>query len=158
MKARIYTDTSVIGGCLEKEFKEPSVRLFEWFEQGRAIIVVSDLTLLELQNSPEEVQEILNKAPAGYREDIEMTDEAADLAEKYIREGVAGKAQKVDAQHIAIATLSRVDVLVSWNFRHIVNLTKIRGYNSVNMRYGLPSLEIRTPVEVIEYEEEKKGI
>ncbi|MBA5941756.1 MAG: hypothetical protein H0M93_00225, partial [Methanophagales archaeon] len=54
----------------------------------------------------------------------------------------------VDAQHIAIATVSRVDILVSWNFRHIVNLTKIRLYNSVNLKYGYPLLEIRSPREV----------
>jgi len=60
----------------------------------------------------------------------------------------------VDAQHIAIATISRVEVLVSWNFRHIVNLPRIRGYNAVNLRGGYPLLEIRTPQEVIRYEEE----
>ena len=60
----------------------------------------------------------------------------------------------VDAQHIAIATISRVEVLVSWNFRHIVNLQRIRGYNAVNLRDGYPLLEIRTPQEVIRCEEE----
>jgi hypothetical protein len=62
----------------------------------------------------------------------------------------------VDAQHIAIATISRVEVLVSWNFRHIVNLQRIRGYNAVNLRDGYPLLEIRTPQEVIRYAEERE--
>lgn len=63
------------------------------------------------------------------------------------------KKSRVDAQHIATATISRVDVLVSWNFKHIVNLEKIHGYNSVNLRLGYPILEIRTPIEVIDYED-----
>jgi len=67
--------------------------------------------------------------------------------------GVIGRGKLVDAEHIAIATINRVDVLVSWNFRHIVNLQKIRGYNSVNLKYGYPLLEIRSPLEVITYEE-----
>ena len=67
--------------------------------------------------------------------------------------GVIGRGKLVDAEHIAIATINRVDVLVSWNFRHIVNLQKIRGYNSVNLKYGYSLLEIRSPLEVITYEE-----
>jgi len=58
-----------------------------------------------------------------------------------------------DAQHIAIATVGRVDVLVSWNFRHIVNLERIHGYNSVNLRRGCPMIEIRTPREVLSDEQ-----
>ena len=76
-----------------------------------------------------------------------------NLAGKYITEGVIGRGKLVDAEHIAIATINRVDVLVSWNFRHIVNLQKIRGYNSVNLKYGYSLLEIRSPLEVITYEE-----
>ena len=82
---------------------------------------------------------------------IELTEEAVNLAGKYITEGVIGEGKLVDAEHIAIATINRV--LVSWNFRHIVNLQKIRGYNSVNLKYGYPLLEIRSPLEVITYEE-----
>jgi hypothetical protein len=61
---------------------------------------------------------------------------------------------RADAQHIAIATVARVDVLVSWNFRHIVNLQRIRGYNSVNLRMGYPMIEIRTPREVLADEQD----
>ena len=62
------------------------------------------------------------------------------------------KKSYVDAQHIAIATTQRADVLVSWNFKHIVNLERIHGYNSVNLKLGYPMLEIRTPIEVLKYE------
>jgi len=71
------------------------------------------------------------------------------IARHYIEEGVVSEEYLVDAQHIAIATVSRVDVLVSWNFKHIVNLSKIRVYNSVNLKYGYPLLEIRSPREVL---------
>lgn len=58
----------------------------------------------------------------------------------------------LDAQHIAIATINRVDVLVSWNFKHIVNLRRIHLYNSINLKYGYPLIEIRSPREVINEE------
>ena len=87
------------------------------------------------------------------REYLDFTTEAKELAERYVNEGVIGPGKRVDAQHIAIATISRVDVLVSWNFRHIVNLARIRGYNSVNLRQGYPVLEIRSPLEVFADEE-----
>ena len=148
-KARIYLDTSVIGGCLDEEFQLPSRRLIKGFKQGRAIIVISNLTRFELDKSPPAVRAFLDDIPNVYQEVVQLTTEANELALAYIREGVVKEAQLVDAQHIAVATLHRVDVLVSWNFKHIVNLGKIRGYNSINLRRGLPWLEIRTPQEVI---------
>ncbi len=85
---------------------------------------------------------------------MELTEEAATLAEHYISARVVVETKRVDAQHIALATISRVDVLVSWNFKHIVNLQRIHGYNSVNLRFGYPLLEVRTPQEVVSYETE----
>lgn len=75
------------------------------------------------------------------------------MAEAYLSEGVITKKSRVDAQHIATATTNRVDVLVSWNFKHIVNLERIHGYNSVNLKLGYPMIEIRTPTEVLHYED-----
>jgi hypothetical protein len=59
---------------------------------------------------------------------------------------------RADALHIALATVARVDVLVSWNFKHIVNLARIHAYNAVNLKRGYPLLEIRTPREIVEDE------
>jgi len=153
MRLRIYIDTSVIGGCLDKEFQNASMELIDKFKRGEMIAVISELTTLELKDAPQEVQDILKEIPERNIEYVELTEEAVNLAGKYITEGVIGGGKLVDAEHIAIATINRVDVLVSWNFRHIVNLQKIRGYNSVNLKYGYPLLEIRSPLEVITYEE-----
>jgi hypothetical protein len=65
---------------------------------------------------------------------------------------------RADAQHIAIATVARVDALVSWNFKHIVNLNRIHGYNSVNLRRGYPMIEIRAPREVLPDEKDPKEV
>jgi predicted nucleic acid-binding protein len=153
MKLRVYIDTSVIGGCLDEEFKDTSRQLIDRFRKGEMVVVISELTTLELKNAPQDVLDILEEIPEGNIEYVELTEEAVNLAHKYIVEGVIGKGKLVDAEHIAIATINRVDALVSWNFRHIVNLQKIRGYNSVNLKYGYPLLEIRSPQEVITYEE-----
>lgn len=155
MRLRIYIDTSVVGGCLDEKFKDISRQLIEKFKRGEIVAVISDLTSLELKNASQEVQDILKEIPEENIEYVELTEEAVNLAQKYISEGVIGESKLVDAEHIAIATINHIDVLVSWNFRHIVNLQKIRGYNSVNLKYGYPLLEIRSPQEVITYEEQK---
>jgi predicted nucleic acid-binding protein len=152
MRRRIYTDTSVIGGCLDEEFEEPSQQLFDRFRSGQDIVVISELTLLELEGAPNEVREVLERVPSSYREDVEFTEAAADLAERYLQAEVVGRASRLDAQHIATATVHRADVLVSWNFKHVVNLNRIQGYNSVNLRQGYPLLEIRSPREVLSYD------
>ena len=73
------------------------------------------------------------------------------MADKYITEKVVGKTSLEDCRHIALATIYRVDTLASWNFKHIVNLDRIKGYNSVNLRLGYPTIEIRTPQELVNY-------
>ena len=149
MKLRIYTDTSVLGGCEDDEFAEHSVRLMESFTRGERILVVSSLTIQELGAAPAAVRTRFASVPEGYIETLQLEVEAADLAEAYLASGVLPGKMRADAQHIAIATVARVDVLVSWNFKHIVNLQRIHGYNSVNLRRGYPLLEIRTPREVL---------
>lgn len=153
MRPRIYTDTSAIGGCFDQEFSTASNQLFDWFRAGRAVLVTSDLTLLELRGAPEAVQRLVETVPPQYRETVTFNEQAQELAEMYLAERVVGIASGNDARHIATATVHAVTVLVSWNFKHIVNLRRIHGYNSVNVRYGFPMLEIRTPKEVVEYEE-----
>lgn len=87
--------------------------------------------------------------PEEHVELLQLNAEARGLAEDYIEAAVLTARMRADAQHIAIATVGRVDVLVSWNFKHIVNLQRIHGYNSVNLRKGYPMIEIRTPREVL---------
>lgn len=148
-RRRIYTDTSVVGGCLDKEFAEYSGLLFARFVQGRDVLVLSDLTHLELERANEQVRAVLSGVPQAAMEEVTFNDEASDLAEEYMAAKVIGPGSRVDAQHIATATVHRVDVLVSWNFKHIVNMSRIHGYNSVNLRFGYPVLEIRSPKEVV---------
>jgi predicted nucleic acid-binding protein len=151
MKLRIYIDTSVVGGYFDEEFKEDTIKLFERLENNEILFVISDLLDLELLNAPQHVRELLLNYSANKFERIELTQEATMLANTYINEKVVGKASITDCRHIALATIYKVDVLVSWNFKHIVNLDRIKGYNSVNLRLGYMMLEIRSPKDLINY-------
>ena len=154
MKQRVYIDTSVIGGYYDDEFKEYSRALFQEFISGNKIAILSDITLAELNRAPKRIQKLVDKLPKKSVESVEMTREADELSEMYVEEGIVSKNDFVDAQHIALATIIHADVLVSWNFRQIVNLERIRKYNSVNIKMGYHTLEIRTPREVL-HEKEK---
>ncbi|MEO6831370.1 MAG: hypothetical protein ABI378_03810 [Chitinophagaceae bacterium] len=153
MKQRIYIDTSVVGGYFDKEFNDATIALFERLKKNEIIFVVSDLLSLELINAPINVRELLYKYSAEKFESVELTEEAINLADTYISEKVVGKTSLEDCRHIALATINKVDVLASWNFKHIVNLERIKGYNSVNMRLGYSILEIRSPKDLINYED-----
>src|SRR3989338_724825 len=150
IKFKIYIDTSVIGGCFDDEFGEYSNLLFKNFILGKKIAVVSNITLKELKQAPENVRNKLEEIPEDSLEYVALTEEAEDLAQKYIENGVISSNYLLDAEHIAIATVERIDILASWNFKHIVNINRIRGFNSVNIREGYQILEIRTPLEVID--------
>jgi predicted nucleic acid-binding protein len=148
---RIYIDTSVVGGFFDEEFKDATQRLFKRLENNEVLFVISDLLELELIQAPKHVGDLLLNYPASRFERIELTEETMILADRYITEKVVGRTSLEDCRHIALATINRVDVLASWNFKHIVNLDRIKGYNSVNLRMGYPTIEIRTPQELVSY-------
>jgi predicted nucleic acid-binding protein len=152
MIPRVYIDTSVIGGCLDEQFKEHSERLFTDFEADRLRAVISNITIAEVLQAPEEVKNLLQHPALKKAEKVYLDEEAVVLAEAYIQEGVVSQSNRVDAQRIAVATVYRVDILVSWNFHHIVRWSRIRAFNGVNLKRGYPQLEIRSPREVF-YEE-----
>lgn len=113
--------------------------------------MVSDLLDLELINAPEKVRTLLQKYSADKFERIELSEESVELADNYIAEKVVGKTSIEDCRHIALATINKVDVLTSWNFKHIVNLDRIKGYNSVNLKLGYQMIEIRSPKDLRNY-------
>jgi type I restriction enzyme M protein len=149
-KLRVYVDTSVIGGCEDEEFREPSRRLFELFKRGELILVFSRATLDELRPAPERVRMVLDAVPEEHTEFLQFSATVRQLAKRYIAAGVVGPSMLDDALHLAFATLADADVLVSWNFRHIVNLRRIHLVNAVNRELGYPSPDIRTPWVLLE--------
>ena len=145
---RVYVDTSVIGGCLDAEFAVWSNALFKEFSSGLKIPLVSDITLQELDSAPAEVRSVIDTIE-GLIEYVYFDEEIKKLALEYLAEKVVTENCLLDAQHIALASVVRAAVLVSWNFKHIVNLNRIRLYNSVNMKLGYPLIDIRSPREVL---------
>jgi hypothetical protein len=153
MKPRVYIDTSVVGGCFDEEFAVWSLKLFDEFRAGSKTAVISDLTRRELEGAPKNIKDVLLSLPGDSVENVFLSDEAEQLASHYLKNGVVGKKHVADAQHIAIASVEKVDVLVSWNFQQIVNLDRIHAFNAVNLMFGYSILEIRSPREII-YEKE----
>jgi predicted nucleic acid-binding protein len=149
MKQRVYLDTSVIGGCFDSEFEEWSNRLFDEISMGQIIAVISDITYREIELAPKYVQDKLFSIQQDLIEDILTDKETEQLAENYIKAGAVSQKFYEDALHIANATIRKADILVSWNFKHIVNIDKIRKYNAVNLMLGYSCIEIRTPREIL---------
>jgi len=147
-KPRIYIDTSVLGGCFDDEFKEWSNKLFDEFASGKKIAVVSDILIKELEDAPQRVKDKFNLLPSSFREDVVVDNEVIELANTYINENIVSYNYYNDALHIALATVNKIDILISWNFKHIVNYNKIILYNSVNIKMGYPYIEIRNPREL----------
>jgi hypothetical protein len=145
----VYVDVSVIGGCEDAEFAEASLALWDLFVKGTFTQVLSAHTLRELQGAPDTVRRRVMEIPKANQLVLMDTPEADALADAYLAHGIVGPGSRSDALHVALATVGRVDVLVSWNFRHIVNLGRIRLFNAVNLEQGYSLIEIRTPKEVL---------
>jgi hypothetical protein len=146
----VYADTSVFGGCLDDEFAEDSKRFFSEIRAGRFTLVVSSVILRELVDAPEDVRRILASLPAEHLESFPDCPEIVELRDAYVESGVVGSGSSEDAEHVAAASVADVDVMVSWNFKHIVHFEKISGYHGVNLIRGYRPLSIYSPKEVIE--------
>lgn len=145
---RVYVDTSVIGGCLDDEFEEDSWRLIEAAKAGRIVLLVSAIVFGELDSSPPVVMAILNELPPEALEDVPISAEVTALRDAYVEANVVGPRRLDDAAHVAAATVARADAIVSWYFKHIVRLDRIRAYNQVNLLTGYGILTIVSPKEV----------
>lgn len=154
MKQRIYIDTSVFGGYFDEEFAEHTIPLFDRLKNNEFTLLFSSVTQDELENAPDKVKELVKSIKTDSTEFLDTTDEAVDLATEYITEKVVGQTSYADCLHIALATINRADFLVSWNFKHIVNVQRIRGYNSINIKNGYRQIEIRSPREFEKYEDD----
>ena len=151
-KLLVYADASVIGGCEDPEFAGDSRALWQCFVEGQHYLVLSALTLAELKGAPDAVRERVLQVPVAHRIMIAESPTVEELADAYLERGIVGPGSRADAMHVALATVGRVDVLVSWNFKHIVNVGRIRRFNAVNVEHGHAMLEIRTPKEVLDHE------
>ena len=151
-KQRIYLDTSVFGGYFDKEFKEFTKPLFDRIFEGEFTVLLSTMIDEELELAPEQIKKLIGRLEESYTEFLRDTEEAVNLATEYIEEKVVGTTSYADCLHIALATIYQADLLISWNFKHIVNIERIRGYNSINLKNGYKQLEIRSPRELMHYE------
>ncbi|MCK9638937.1 MAG: type II toxin-antitoxin system VapC family toxin [Prolixibacteraceae bacterium] len=152
MKQRLYIDTSVFGGFFDEEFAEFTIPLFKRFQNGEFKLLFSTITQEELSFAPEKVKDLVKSIKVESTEFIDASDEAVELASQYISEKVVGQTSFDDCLHIALATINRADFLLSWNFKHIVNVQRIQGYNSINIKNGYKQLEIRSPRDFMTYE------
>ena len=152
MQKKIYLDTSVFGGYFDQPFELDTQIFFNTLGQNNYVLMISDLLVSELSFAPQEVQNILNNIPNQLLIEVLVTKDAEDLADEYIIAKVVGKSSLNDCIHIATATINNADIIASWNFKHIVNLTRIQGYNGVNKIKGYKEIEIRTPKEILYYD------
>ena len=111
--------------------------------------MLSDLTIQELEFARDEIRNKIDELPKEQIILLGVNDEVIKLAETYINDGALTNKSYNDALHIALATINNADVLASWNFKHIVNINRIRLYNSINLKLGYKMLEIRTPREIL---------
>jgi hypothetical protein len=88
---------------------------------------------------------------------LDVTEEMEQLALAYMKQAVLTPKYSDDARHVAACTVAKIDYLVSWNFRHLVNIEREKGFNAANLLYGYRSVRIVNPLELI-YEDDDKDL
>lgn len=152
MKAgwKLYLDTSVFGGCFDEDegWVEESVRVLEYCRTGKASLIITPLLEEELESAPSEVANLLLGIPQQYQIVQSVTEEVVLIAESYLDAKVVGRKSLEDCIHVAAATVSHADAIVSWNFKHIVRLDRIKSFNAVNLMRGYGMITILSPMDV----------
>jgi len=147
-RLRVYPDTSVFGAPFDAEFADASEPFWRAVRAGRFDVLVSGLTVSEVEKAPETVRRLLGEIPAGCRRDLVSGPEAEELAEAFLAHGALSRSMANDALHIALAIVGGADLLLSWNFKHMVNVRRIRLFHAVAVELGYTPIDIRTPKEV----------
>ena len=145
----LYLDTSVIGGYSDAEWMQDTRELWRQAKEGNWKLVTSVITERELLAAPLAVRDLFEETFPNAEALLPETGEADDLAHEYLKAGVVSERYADDAMHVAICTVHRINFLVSWNFRHLVNVRREAGFNAVNLLQGYPMVSIVNPKELI---------
>lgn len=144
----LYLDTSVLGGYFDDEWRQPTQELWRQMESGLWHFVCSDVTTGEIEDAPEQVRNLFF-ATFPPETLLVTTEEMDALASAYVAQGVVTAKYQDDARHVAACSVSNLHLLVSWNFRHLVNVQRETGFNAVNLLQGYQTIRIVSPMELI---------
>jgi hypothetical protein len=147
-RLRIYADTSVFGGWFDAEFAEASRRFFRGVRSGRILLLASEIVEREIERAPPRVRTLFGSLGKDCVGKVPLSEAVLGLRDAYIAAGVLTSRSLEDSTHVAAATVARADAIVSWNFRHIVRLDRMKGYNRINLQLGYGILTILTPAGV----------
>lgn len=152
-KLRVYIDTSVFGGWFDPEFSRDSRAFFKRVTSGHLIPLLSATLLRELEEAPKKVRDLFTRILQADAKTIEVTPAMVDLRDAYVAAQTVTPRYSDDALHVAQATIAKADVIVSWNFKHLVNPIRIRGFNRVNAVQGYGDIVILTPGDIVRMQE-----
>jgi predicted nucleic acid-binding protein len=151
-KLKFYIDTSVLGGLFDTEDTkrvDTAERLFQLIKDGVYEGYISRLTVEEILKAPNKInEELKNKVSETGFKVLEGTEETINLSNAYVKDGTIPEKNRNDARHIAIGVFHELDFIVSWNYKHMVNIAVRRLINSTNLRMGYNPIEIISPEEV----------
>lgn len=145
---RAYLDTSVFGGVFDEEFAEASRAIFQYVQTGRIRVLIGSVTDRELAGAPERVRLLRETLAPASVEACAVTAEVEALRDEYLNARVLSRKWVDDTTHVALATVYRADMLVSWNFKHLVRWDRVRAFNALNFLRGYGALPIVSPPEV----------
>ena len=156
-KLKVYLDTSVISHLLQEDVPEKMAdtrQLWEMFKDGKYDVCLSAVTLREISDCPEPKRtELRNYLKQIQYNVFDITKEALEVARQIITAQILTEKSFDDCQHIGVAVVNDCDCIISWNFKHIVNIKTIRGVRSITNLQGYKPIEIWSPSVLLESEE-----
>lgn len=151
---KIYFDTSVFNFAIAEDVpveREITLKLLDEVKNGKYEVFISEVVLREISRAPQqkavELRDCIKKINP---EQLILDDNVLALAKEYIEKGVIPSKYEDDALHIAFASVNNLDVIVSWNFTHIVKLKTKREVTGINTLMGYKTIEICSPEEVVD--------
>ena len=156
-KLKLYLDTSVVGAVYDTE--DPSrvdvtKKLLNVLKgKDEFLGFISNILIEELERAPEYLREGLKEIVKELDVNILYeTEECVELVTEYLENGILSEKYRDDARHIAVAVVNNMDTIVTWNCRHMANISQKRAINGVNMLLGYRQIDIVTPLEVVGYD------
>jgi len=146
MKNKLYLDTSIPSSYFDNSKPIRQLITQKWFENDATDydIYISVITIMEIEKLKNQLKkENIKELTINYKMKIlNFNNDAKILGDKYLLQGAIPASEPEDAYHIAIATVNQIDLLASWNFKHIVSINPIKKIHEVNLKNGYNLIEI----------------
>jgi hypothetical protein len=154
MLQKLYLDTSIISHLDAQDTPDKmreTLLVWDYIKSGKYNVVISKITLDEIEKCAEPKRSKMLESISKIKHQFSYeNDISTGLADEYIKYGVLTDKSKIDLRHVVLAVVLDCEIILSWNFKHLVKYKTIKKVREINKLLGYNEIDIVSPNMLID--------